>query len=422
MHRSIPILAGALTAAMFAASAASAEITLTVQYPYARTVADLHEEIANRFMEQHPDIKIKFLAPASNYEDAAQRTLRAALTGNPPDVAYHGLNLVKTFVDRNMAVPISDFLAADGGAENLGYLPSMVDMLEFDGKSYGLPFSISTPILYVNADLVRQAGGSMDNFPTDWESIVALGKKIEKTAENDVTGFFFRWAITGNWSFQSLAYSAGGEMMNADETEIQFDGPAGQYALDTLAMFHENGMPNISGNDARSAFPTGKIGILMDSTSAVSRQQAAVGDSFDFQTVRFPLAAENAALPAGGNAAVIFATDPEKQRAAWEYVKFATGAVGQTLMVNHTGYMPSNQRAIEGENYLAKFYDENPNHKTSLEQLPVMRGWYAFPGENSLKIIDVIKDHLESVVIGAATPDAALTGMTEDVTNLLPVN
>lgn len=247
---------GALAAVSLATSAASAEITLNVQYPFARTVGELHDRIAERFMEQHPDIKINFLAPASNYEDAAQRTLRAAITGNPPDVAYRGLNIVRTFVDRGLAVPIDDFIEADGGLEALGYLPSMVDLSSYDGQSYGLPFTISTPILYVNADLVRQAGGSMEDFLKDWAGIVELGKKIEETPGDDVTGFFFRWAINGNWSFQSLVFSNGGEMMNANETGIAFDGPSGLEALETLAMFYENGMPNISGNDARTAFPS----------------------------------------------------------------------------------------------------------------------------------------------------------------------
>jgi multiple sugar transport system substrate-binding protein len=125
-------------------------------------------------------------------------------------------------------------------------------------------------------------------------------------------------------------------------------------------------------------------------------------------------------LPAGGNAVMIFTKDRAKQQAAWEYIKFATGPVGQTLMVKYTGYMPSNEIAIKDPQLLGKFYDENPNHVTSIKQLPVMTSWYAFPGENALKITDVIKDHLQTVVARKQAPEQGVSAMARDVQTLLP--
>ena len=56
----------------------------------------------------------------------------------------------------------------------------------------------------------------------------------------------------------------------------------------------------------------------------------------------------------------------------------------------------------------------------SLSQQPLMTAWYAFPGENNLKIIQAIKDRLQTVVDKSAAPEAALTAMSADVTKLLP--
>jgi multiple sugar transport system substrate-binding protein len=49
-----------------------------------------------------------------------------------------------------------------------------------------------------------------------------------------------------------------------------------------------------------------------------------------------------------------------------------------------------------------------------------MTAWYAFPGDNGLKIIDVIKDRLQSVVDQSTAPDKALATMASDVQGLLP--
>jgi len=90
------------------------------------------------------------------------------------------------------------------------------------------------------------------------------------------------------------------------------------------------------------------------------------------------------------------------------------------MMVNATGYMPASTIPAEREDMLARFYRENPNHLTTFRQADSITGWYAFPGQNALRITDVINDHLQSVVARRAEPDAALTRMTADVQNLLP--
>jgi multiple sugar transport system substrate-binding protein len=116
----------------------------------------------------------------------------------------------------------------------------------------------------------------------------------------------------------------------------------------------------------------------------------------------------------------MFATDPAKQAAAWKFMKFITGPVGATIMVKGTGYMPPNSLPAYDPAMLKSYYAERPNYLTSLSQQPFMTAWYAFPGDNNLKIIKVIKDRLQTVVDKSAAPDAALAGMAADVGKLLP--
>ncbi len=117
---------------------------------------------------------------------------------------------------------------------------------------------------------------------------------------------------------------------------------------------------------------------------------------------------------------MMLAKDPARQKAAWEYIKFATGPVGATIMVKGTGYFPANAIPAKDPKMLGDFYAQNPNHRVAIGQLPSMTAWYAFPGENGLKITDVIKDHLQTVVNGSAKPADALKKMTSDTQALLP--
>jgi multiple sugar transport system substrate-binding protein len=89
-------------------------------------------------------------------------------------------------------------------------------------------------------------------------------------------------------------------------------------------------------------------------------------------------------------------------------------------MVNSTGYMPGNEIAVKTPDLLGAFYAKSPNHLTSIQQLPLLTEWASFPGDNSLKIIEVIKHHIESLVTAKRTAEQVMPELVKDVSNLLP--
>ena len=297
----------------------------------------------------------------------------------------------------------------------------MFDIGTASGKVYALPFAISLPIVYVNLDLAKKAGADPANLPTTWDGIIDLAKKI-KALGPDINGITYAWDITGNWLWQAPVFARGGTMLNADETKVAFNGPEGQFAIKTLArLVTEGGMPNLDQPAMRATFAAGKTGIHVTSTSDLNKTTQMIGDKFELKTHIFPdVASPNGRLPAGGNVVMILAKDKAKRDAAWEVVKFWTGPKGAAIMAETTGYMPPNK--VTNDVYLKDFYVKNPNNFTAVSQLPLLTKWYAFPGDNGLKITDVIKDHLNSIVTGARTkePDAVLADMTADVQKLLP--
>jgi ABC-type glycerol-3-phosphate transport system substrate-binding protein len=98
--------------------------------------------------------------------------------------------------------------------------------------------------------------------------------------------------------------------------------------------------------------------------------------------------AERGRLPTGGAAALMFASTPEKQQAAWKFMKFITDATGATIMVKGSGCMPPNSRPTEDPALLKAFYETHPNHMTALRQAPYMTAWYAFPGGEAFQFGD----------------------------------
>src|SRR5262245_18118325 len=185
-----------------ATSATSAQTEVIVQYPYPDLFNNTMKRIADAFAKERPDIKLTFRAAYKDYEDATQRVLREAITGDVPDLTFQGLNRVRVFADKGIAVALEDHFKAEANAEAAGFHQAMRAAGTVNGKIYGLPFAISLPIAYYNVDLIMKAGGDPEKLRATWDDAIALAKRINALGEG-VHGVAFEWSITGNWLWQA---------------------------------------------------------------------------------------------------------------------------------------------------------------------------------------------------------------------------
>ncbi len=399
---------------------AHAETTLTVHYPMPGFFKDVMDTISKKFMEENPDIKIQFANPSATYEEGIQTIMRQAGTAEMPDVTFIGLNRLRMLNERDIPVDLTPLVAKEGDMASKGFSENILKLAQVQGKQVGLAFATSNPIMYYNADLVRAAGGNPDVPPKTWDEVIALGGKIKALGDGD-EGIDFRWQ-GDDWMFSALLFGAGGTMLSEDESKVTFNGPEGQKAVEVLdRMVKEGGLPVLTKQAGEQAFVAGKIGFAFQTTGALRNTIKNVGTKFDLRTAHIPLIDPvNGKLPTGGNAVVILTRDADKQAAAWKFAKFAAGPYGASVVVPGTGYVPNNELAAASPDYLGTFYKENPLFRAGLEQMPLMKPWYAFPGSNGVKVTQTIVENLSRVVEQSATPQEALDDAAADVEDLLP--
>ena len=381
-----------------AATAAAAQTEIRVHYAIPTIWAETQEALAEAFMAANPDITVVIDGPAEGYADGVQRLLRESVAGTEPDVAYVGLNRWRILEDRGLAQPLDAFLPDDPGAA--GYTPALLSLGQFGDTQWALGTSASTMVMYVNPDLVERAGGSMENFPTDFDGIIELAAAIDNL-DDTIEGV---WIHRHDWRFQSLLGAHGGRPMTADESDITFDSEAGMTAAGLYQRFaSEGGMSSMSQDDARQAFPAGTLGIFFESSSLLTRFEEGAGDNFEVTVIGTPVVAEdNVYFPTGGSAIVMLTEDPEVQEAVWDYMAFVTGPEGQRIIVENTGYAPANSIVIEDETYLGAFYEANPNALVAHAQVSAHAGpWFAFPGAEGVAVTDLIAAALVEVTEGA---------------------
>jgi multiple sugar transport system substrate-binding protein len=415
--------AGAVAAAL-ATPAAAQQVTLDVLYCFP-SFARFHEPVAAEFMKKHPDIKINFRAPAPNYDDGHQTVVRSALTNQLPDLYYSGYHLLpelaRTLARRNQITPVDDLLRAEGDDfRKANYSDKLLALGMVDQKLYGLAFNASNPIVYFNADLVKAAGIDPANFPKTFDGVIDLAKKINNPAQgiNGMAYDVHGWP--DGWLFEAMISQAGGSLLSADGADIAFDSDKGLNAMRTFRRFvTEGGMQLIDWEQSRQQFGAGKIGIYFASPANLTQVTGLVGGKYDLRTTTFPISdATSGRLPTGGNAVVALTRDAAKLKAAWTFMKYVTGPEAQKVVVEMTGYLPTNVKA-SGPEYLGPYYDKNPNYRTPIMQAEKAGPWGAYPGGNTVRIWRAQRDIIGQVMRGEKTPEAGLAEIVKTTRDLM---
>jgi multiple sugar transport system substrate-binding protein len=418
-RNTLQIMAGTTAGVFMPAVARAQSVDIVAHYSMPAIFKEAQDAVLAAFSAKHPEVKVTYVNPTPTYEDGAQLMIRQAATNQLPDVSFQGLNRLRMFAERGIAQDLRPLLAKEE-TEKLGYSKPILGLGFHGGMQAGMAFATSNPISYYNVDLFKRAGLDPAKFPTNWDDVIAASKKIEALGDG-IEGMFFRWP-GDDWMFSALLYGHGGRMLTEDEKDVAFNGPEGLKALQLLdRMVKEGGMPNYAGTADLQAFAAGKLGMMFRTTAQVRSIAQSVGTNFELQTTIMPVIDPvKGRLPTGGAGAMITAKDPRKQEAAWKFVKFATSAEGTTLMVKNTGYVPCNQLAIDDPSYLGEFYKQNPLFQAATKQVHLMIPWYAFPGQNSVRVTQVMVDNLARIVEQKATPEVVLADMATEVRKLIP--
>lgn len=419
-RRGLALAGGAALSVAMPAVARAQQVEISVHYSMPAIFKDAKDAIMEAFSRKHPEVKAAYVNPTPTYEDGAQLVLRNAATNQLPDVSYQGLNRLRLFAERGIAVDLAPLLAAEGDPAKLGYSKPLLGLGYHAKVQCGLAFATSNPISYYNVDLFKKAGLDPEKFPTSWDDVIAAAKKIRALGDG-TEGMFFRWP-GDDWMFSALLYGHGGRMLTEDERDVAFNGAEGLAALKLLdRMVKEGGMPNYAGTADLQAFAAGKLGMMFRTTAQVRSISQSVGSNFVLRTTVMPVIdPAKGRLPTGGSGGMICTKDPRKQEAAWKFLKFSTSAEGTSLMVKNTGYVPTNQMAIDDPSHLGEFYKQNPLFQAATRQVPLMIPWYAFPGQNSVRVTQVMVDNMARIAEQKATPEEVLADMAREVRRLIP--
>ncbi|QED48028.1 ABC transporter substrate-binding protein [Cytobacillus dafuensis] len=374
------------------------------------------EKIADNFNKSQTKYVVKPVFESGNYEGLVEKLQALLVTKKLPDVVMSGLNFTNYFNDNMPIVPAQTFIDKEQ-TDLSDFYPNMLELGKGkDGKQYAMPFAVSTPVLYYNKDMFKKAGLDPENPPKTFEEVREAAKTL---TAGDQYGMFYDYTISGAWMFQAMVETMGGQMAADDGKSVAFNSEPGKKALQHWVdlVNNDKSMPKMVGSQPLQSFTSGKLGMYAYSTGALNQIEDA--SNFELGVAPFPTDGDQQRkIPAGGNTLYVMKSTPEKEKGAWEFIKYATSTEGTTIVAKEMGYMATRKSAVEGQE-LGAYFKENPLAKVTYTQLEDMVPWNNYSGADGTRIYKVIQDNIDAALNNQKTVDQAIEDAAKEANNLL---
>ena len=344
LFKSLGVTAGAvaLSAATFTAAHA---VDLQFYFPVAvgGKAAETIETLTAEYAAQHKDVAIDAIF-AGSYQDTVTKALTAARGAKPPQLSVILAVDMFTLIDEDVIMPFDDLaITADDKAWLKSFYPAFMKNSQTGGKTYGIPFQRSTPVLYYNKEAFKEVGLDPEKAPATWAEMVEYGKKLVK---KDANGNTVRWGVRipssgfPYWLFQGLVAENGGKLANDTGNETYFDDPAVIGALEFMVSLSKDGImaPGIIEWGATpKAFFEGQTAMMWTTTGNLTNVRK--NAPFDFGVAMLPAKLHRGAPTGGGNFFIFKDSTDEQKRAAFDFVKWITAPEQSAKWTIATGYV-----------------------------------------------------------------------------------
>ena len=356
----------------------------------------------------------------ANYSDLVAK-YTASLRGNSmptvilsPDYSTGYLNDVK----RSQSP--EKMAAANPGVVDIAKLSSAgKNYFSVDGHLVSVPMNMSTPMLFVNNDLLAKAGVDPSSLKTV-DGLAAAAKTITST-----TGVPGLTVAFYGWYYEELTAAAGQQYCSPGNgrtghgaTALTVTSPAQVAAFTALNdLFRSGDALNIGedNNNATTAFVAGKAAMMLNTSSNTGSVEQ--GATFPYSALPFPLASssKDAGTVVGGASLWLSnRATAAQQVAGWRLIGFLTSANAQEKFSKQTGYVPVNDEVYNSGSYKT-FLADHPAFAAAVDQVRSTPKSVATAGclTGALPTIrNIIVAQMEAAANGSETMDAALKATT----------
>lgn len=325
--------------------------TLDLLIPtYSDQTKGLWEDVIAGFEKENPDITVKLETQSwDNLESVIASKVQA---NEAPDI-YNG-GPFSGFAADGLLYPAEEVTSPETFSD---FEDSFVKNASVEGTAYGLPFIASARALFVNNELLKQAGAEV---PSTWDELLAAATKISALG-NGVAGYGMPLG-SEEAQAEAAAWFFGGGGNFGDEKTIDIPTPENIEAAQFIQkMINAPATQADPGSTDRSPlfeiFIQGKIGMQIGIPPAVG-QIAEGNPELDYSIVPIPTKDGSPVTVGVADHLMAFQNDDDKKEAITKFFDYFYTADVYVPWVKAEGFLPttkSGSEALKGEEALQPF-------------------------------------------------------------------
>ncbi|MFT4655938.1 MAG: multiple sugar transport system substrate-binding protein [Candidatus Aldehydirespiratoraceae bacterium] len=297
----------------------------------------------------------------ANYQD---QLVTEIANGTAPDVFWIPGTDIARFQSNDLILDLGP-LAAESGFDTSEFYPEPMFHLTYDpeagapgDKLWGLPRDVSTFAMYINNDLIAEAGADDPRALAaagewNWDTFAEVA-----TAVSAVGGENKGFAMDAWWGpYGYFINAAGGDFFSEDGTECAVDSPEAIAGLTQMQAVYDGGMALAYGEGGEAPWKAGTVGMFMNGRWATPGARADA--NFNWDVVQLPTGSGGTQ----GNwlfwGAYVVNANTENPEAAFELVQALTEADTQASISELGANIPSRQSDAAIEAFLGFTPPEN---------------------------------------------------------------
>ena len=395
-------------------SSTGGHVNIVLWEGYTMVEANAIKALSQQFNATHPNITV---TPQyyGNSDYALQKVLAAIAGGKPPDISYLYGSWAANIATNPGTVNLTPYVESPSFGWN-DFWPAERAAATVNGKVIGVPALVDNLALVYNKRLFAQAGLSAPTANWTWTDFENAALKLTNPATKQ-----FGWAYVNDasedtvWRFWAMLWQAGGSILTPDGKHAAFYSAAGVKALTLLqtlakhdAIYLDNGSDNYLG-----LFTSGHIGMLWTGPWDLS-QITAGNQPYGVQILPADV---NHQTISGPDNWVVFNNGSAHVKASVEFLKWLTSPAVDLKWALMTGDLPIRAAVtkLAGYQQFVKKYPgvgvwvQNLNNATQARPVTT-----TYP-----KISTVIGQAVQSVLLGKAQPQQALSSAAQQVNGIL---
>lgn len=403
--------------------------TVTFWHSMAGANGEAVNHLVDQFNQQHSG-KIKVEATfQGKYNDSLTKLKASVQSRQTPNLVQVFEIGTQLMVDTKATVPFAD-MASQAGIAIETIEPGIAKYYTIGGKLQSLPFNASAPVLFYNKTAFKNAGLDPAKPPTTMSELAEAAKKLTVSSGGKVSQYGVVASIDG-WLVEQMLAAGGVQYCDQDNgragraTGVTWNNEQLRSVVTTWAgLVKEGNLLNVGRNntDASAAFQAGRAAML-PFTSANLRD-IIKGSKFEVGVANYirPDGTQPSGVFNGGASVWTMAGHPKAQQtAAGEFLKYLASPEAQGYWAAHTGYIPVVTAAAQTK----EFTDVLTTYPDFAKPGAELRDAATTPASSGClmgvmpQARDKMNDVVESVILGKATADKAITDAQAAMTDVI---